>query len=93
LGKRCPQGLKAHDDYIAFAPGINPRLGTTFSRAEKEGKRIGLSAPAMAILHEMHCASIYGSEPMVQNPVKAGLVRLLGREKAQGLNRVRKKVE
>ncbi len=20
-----PQGLKAHDDYIAFAPGINPR--------------------------------------------------------------------
>ena len=39
--------------------------GPDFSRAVKDGKRIGASAPAMAILHEMHCAS------MVQNPVKS----------------------
>jgi hypothetical protein len=32
-----PQGLKAHDDYIAFTPGINPRptLKPSFSAACK----------------------------------------------------------
>ena len=52
--------------------------GHDFSRAVKEGKRIGLQPLQWHILHEMHRAS------MVQNPVKAGLVHLLGREKSAG---------
>ena len=54
--------------------------GHDFSRAVKEGKRIGLQPLQWHILHEMHRANV------VQNPVRAGLVDLsLAEEKAQGL--------
>jgi hypothetical protein len=52
--------------------------GHDFSRAVKEGKRIGLQPLQWHIPHEMHRAY------MVQNPAKAGLVNLLGREKSAG---------
>jgi hypothetical protein len=53
--------------------------GHDFSRAVKEEKRSGLQPLRWLILHEM-CRTY-----MLQNAVKAGLVHLLGREKAQGL--------
>ena len=52
--------------------------GHDFSRAVKEEKRIGLQPLRMHILHEM-CRAY-----RLQNPVKAGLVHLLGREKSAG---------
>src|SRR3984885_15752835 len=52
--------------------------GHDFSRAVKEGKRIGLQPLQWHTLHEMHRAYV------VQNPIKAGLVHLLDREKSTG---------
>ena len=52
--------------------------GHDFSRAVKEEKRIGLQPLQWHILHEM-CRAY-----MLLNPVKAGLVHLLGREKGAG---------
>src|ERR1700731_1978332 len=52
--------------------------GHDFSRAVKEGKRIGLQPLQWHILHDMHRTY------MVQNPVKTGLVYLLGGEKSSG---------
>jgi hypothetical protein len=54
-------------------------LDTGFWPCIREGRRTGLQPLQWLIPHEMHRATI------VQNPVKAGLVHLLGREKAQGL--------
>jgi hypothetical protein len=48
------------------------------NRAHSEGKRIGLQPLQGHILHEMHRAY------MIQNPVKTGLVDLVGREKSAG---------
>jgi hypothetical protein len=52
--------------------------GHDFSRAVKEERRIGLQPLRRHILHEM-CRAY-----RLQNPVKAGLVHLLGREKSAG---------
>jgi hypothetical protein len=48
-GKHAP-GAKALDDYIAFAPGINPRptLKPGFSAASKTLSFVGLYCPTKA---------------------------------------------
>jgi hypothetical protein len=53
--------------------------GHDFSRAVKEGKRIGLQP-----LQWQSCTKCIAHLSMVQGPVKAGLIRLLGREKSAG---------
>src|ERR1700730_3442668 len=59
-------------------PNLGFVSGHDFSRAVKEGKRIGLLAPALA--HPaLNTSRIYGSEPC-----QSRLVHLLGREKSAG---------
>jgi hypothetical protein len=53
--------------------------GHDFSRAVKEGKRIGLQPLQWHILHEMHRAYV------VQNPIKQDWYTYLTEKKAQGL--------